>query len=159
MDLDIKEHKKNPLMKREEYEIKLDHSGKPTPSRQEIVLMLVKKLKSKQDLIIVDKIFTGEGKSISNVKALVFKKTNDIPKGKLEKMKAREKKKAKPAETETSMEKPAEPQAEQTETPKEEVNAEKPTEEQKAEEPREEAPEEKKEELTEEKPNKEENKD
>lgn len=95
MKLEVLEHKKNPLMHREEFLIGLDHSGKPTPNRKEILSELVKELKTKEDLIIIDKIFNKAGKSASEARVLVYKKPGDVPKYKLEKMKRRLEKKKK----------------------------------------------------------------
>jgi len=137
MKFDILEHKKNPLMHREEFLIGLDHSGKPTPNRKEIMSELVKELKTKEDLIIIDKIFNKVGKPSSEARVLVYKKPGDVPKYKLEKMKRRleKKKKEKPAtpaekpEAAEGEKKPAEAKPEEQEAGKEEKKEEKPAEE------------------------------
>jgi ribosomal protein S24E len=152
MNLNMVDTKKNPLMKREEYEISIDHAGKATPSRQEILKEVAKKTGNKADLVIVDRIFTDAGKSVSKVRALAYAKTEDIPKGKLEKMKSRSKKKAEPAAEAVeqdaateSEEKPAEeeqkketeekePEAPAEEKPEEPKKEEKPAEPEKVEE-------------------------
>ncbi len=145
MKLDVLEHKKNPLMHREEILVGLDHSGKPTPNRKDIMSELVKKLKTKEDLIIIDKIFTTTGKSASEARVLVYKKPGDIPKYKIEKMKRRmeKKKKEKPApkpEEKKEEAKPAEGEAKPEEEAKEDKPAEQPKEESKPEEKKEETP-------------------
>ena len=127
------EQKKNPLMNRDEYVFNLDHSGKPTPSRHDILKEVAKEVKASEDVIIIDKIMSRSGVSISEVSTLVYKKKDDIPKGKLEKMKRRMVKKKKedtapaPAPAEVPKEeKPAESEEETKSEgePKEEKPAE-----------------------------------
>lgn len=93
MKIEIKEEKKNSLMKREEVTIRAEHSGKATPSRRDLLKEIATRLKSNEDLIIIDKIFSAKGRCQSNITVLVYKKKNDIPKDKLEKMKRRLEKK------------------------------------------------------------------
>lgn len=89
MEIKIIEHKDNPLLDREEYWVKLGHEGKPTPTRRDILSFVSKELKSKEDLIIIDKIFSSKGEASSKVKVFVYKKKDSIPKYQLEKMKRR----------------------------------------------------------------------
>ena len=141
MKLQKTEHKKNPLLKRDEYVFLLDHSGKPTPSRQEILKDLAKELKASEDAIVIDKIISKPGSSVSDAKVLVYKKKEDIPKGKLEKMtpkkKAAEASSEKPPEEETS-EKEQKAEEEKTGEEKPEGSAEPEKEEPKSEEKQEE---------------------
>jgi small subunit ribosomal protein S24e len=137
MTVKIVERKKNPLLKREDVHALLEHPGKPTPSREEMLPNLEKTLKAKKDLILIDKIFSIKGKCESKLKIFVYSKKDDIPKEKLEVIQKRmEKKEAKPeAKTE---EKPAEEKpAEEKEKAKPEEakeGEEKPSEEEKTEE-------------------------
>lgn len=109
MKMEAKERKKNAPMKREEVIFSVNHERKATPSRADLLKEVASKLKVKDDLLIIDKIFNTTGKPESEVTVLVYKKKDDIPKGKLEKMKRRmEKKKKKPAEEPKPAEKPAE---------------------------------------------------
>lgn len=159
MKVEILEQKKNPLLKREEVSVSLEHPGKATPSRKEILPELAKALKSREDLLIIDKIFSVPGKNISEARVLAYKKKDEIPKNKLEKMKGRmapSKKPAAPAPAEAPKEgeKPPEgakegaapaeekPAEEKKEVPAEEKKGEAPEEEAK---PEEKPPEEKKE--------------
>ncbi len=98
MVVKIIEQRKNPLLKREEVRCIFEHPGKATPSRSEMLPELEKVLKTKKELIIIDKIFSLKGKGESKVHILVYKKKEDIPKGKLEKMERRMRKKGKPAQ-------------------------------------------------------------
>lgn len=152
--MEIVDQKKNPLMKREEVVFSLEHKGKATPSRMDMIKEIASKLNVKEDLLIIDRIISAKGNSKSSVKVLTYKKADDIPKGKLDKMKARlEKAKKKAAE--------AKPEKKPTETKEEakegkekgpaevkeatEAKEEKPAEEAKPEEKPAEAKEEKKE--------------
>jgi small subunit ribosomal protein S24e len=114
MGVKVIEEKKNPLLKREEIYCILEHPDKATPSREEMLPDLESVLKTKKDLIIIDKIFSFRGKGESKVRVLTYKKKEDIPKEKLEKMKRRMEKK-----------KPEEKQAEEEKAPE----VEKPSEE------------------------------
>lgn len=106
--MEIVDQKKNPLMKREEVVFSLEHKGKATPSRMDMIKEIASKLNVKEDLLIIDKIISASGDSKSSVKVLTYKKAGDIPKGKLDKMKARlEKVKKKAAEAKPEK-KPAE---------------------------------------------------
>jgi neurofilament heavy polypeptide len=166
MKFEIVKDKKNPAMKRDEHLISIEHKGEATPSRQEIMKGAAKLLKTKEDLIIVDKIISNRGIQSSMVYVLSYRKKDDVPKYKLDKMNARmEKVKAKkeaakekaaeaPAPKEEAAgegtaetgepakeEKPAETGENAKEEPKQEEPAEEEkTEEQPAEEKREEAP-------------------
>ncbi len=150
MKLDVREKKSNPLMKREEVWVSVEHLEAPTPKRAELLEGAVKLLKTKKELVIIDKIFSERGRGGSEVKVLVYKSEKDIPKDKAEKMKRRMgKKKAAPAEA-APAEKPAEGEAkaeEKKEEAKPEEKEEEKKEEPKAEEKKEEKPAEKKEET------------
>lgn len=87
--MEVFSQKKNSLMRREEAWIRLDHAGKPTPPRKDIIADIAKHFKAKEDSVIVDKIFSEFGKPSSRVKVLVYSKAEEIPKAKLEKMKIR----------------------------------------------------------------------
>lgn len=134
MKIEILEHKKNPLMKREEAWVSVEHPGGATPRRAEILAGLAKKLGAKPELVIIDKIFSETGKALTRVRVQVYKSKEGIPKFKLEKMERRMKKAEKKKE-----EKPAPPaEAKPAEAPKEEKPAEeKPKEEAKPEEKKE----------------------
>ncbi|MBL7206142.1 MAG: hypothetical protein ISS36_00915 [Candidatus Aenigmarchaeota archaeon] len=117
---EILEQKKNPLLKREESWILIEHKGKPTPKRDEILSEISKVLKSKDELIIIDKVFSQKGKSASRVKVLAYSKKEDIPESKLEKMKRRALplgKRGKSKEGEASGDAPSEAPTKATEKP------------------------------------------
>lgn len=118
MKFEMLKEKKNPAMKRDEHLISLEHKGKATPSRPEIMKEVAKLLKTKEELIIIDKILSNKGVQSSKVYVLSYRKRDEMPKYKLDKMKERmEKIKPKKA----AEEKPAE-----AEQPKEEQPVEEP---------------------------------
>jgi len=125
MKTEVKEQKKNPLLKRNEAVISIVHAGKATPSRVDILEIASKELKVDKQLIIVDSVFTEAGRNISNARILTYSKKEDIPEYKLKKMKSKKKQaegeakpEEKPKEDKPKGEKPAE-------KPKEDKPAEK----------------------------------
>lgn len=58
MKTEIIDKKENALLKRQEVLVKVDHEGKATPTRKELLSEMAKNLKAKEDLIIIDKIFS-----------------------------------------------------------------------------------------------------
>ena len=107
---------KNHLMKRTDYIINVVHSSQATPTRTVLVKEIAKLLKIKEDVILVEKIFSERGKAESIVKVYVYKDKKDIPKHKLDKL-AKRASKNKGAEQPAPAEKPAE-------APKEEAKPE-----------------------------------
>lgn len=97
MSLEIKSKQENPLLKREKVWVSLEHPGRPTPQRANLLKEISKKLGAKEELVIVDKIFSTKGGAASDIKVFVYKKKEDVPKDKLEKMKRRMEKKKKEA--------------------------------------------------------------
>jgi len=125
MSMKISDQKKNPLMKREEVWVSFEHTGKATPTRKDMLTEISKALKSKEELVIIDKIFTDKGVAESKAKVFVYKKKEDIPKDKLDKMQRRMNKKKKgAAATEEAPKAEAKPE-EKKEEPKTEEKAEK----------------------------------
>ncbi|NIO19418.1 MAG: hypothetical protein GTN76_01385 [Candidatus Aenigmarchaeota archaeon] len=138
MTVKIVDQKKNPLLKREEVYVIFEHPDKATPSRKDMLPVLEKSLKTKKDLIIIDKIFSIRGRGESKVHVFTYSKKEDVPKDKLEKMQRRMERKTKGE---------AKPEEKKEESPKEEKKEEeKPEEPEKKEEVKEEESEEKKEE-------------
>ncbi|MBI4020033.1 MAG: hypothetical protein HY367_01765 [Candidatus Aenigmarchaeota archaeon] len=85
----VLEERKNPILHRDEMVFEIGHEGRATPSRKEMLESLAGHLKAQKEHIIVDKVFNLAGHGKSRVKVLVYKKPEDIPKGKLEKMQRR----------------------------------------------------------------------
>jgi ribosomal protein S24E len=114
MSVKIVEHKKNPLMNREEIRAVFEHLGKPTPKREEILPYLEKTLKVEGSLILIDKIFTQKGRGESDLKVFVYEKGEDMPRRNLEVIQKRaEKKKGAKGETAAEAPKKEEHKAEQ----------------------------------------------
>jgi ribosomal protein S24E len=89
MALKIDSHKKNALLKRDEYWVSMDHEGKATPKRAEMLDEIAGAIKAHKENIIVDKIFSKSGKAASSVRVLAYHNAADIPVAKMEKMKKR----------------------------------------------------------------------
>jgi len=89
MSVKIESRRKNPLLKREEAWIVIEHEGKATPKRADIIGEAAKAMKADKELLIIDKIFSREGKAASAARVLVYEKSDLIPAAKAEKMKRR----------------------------------------------------------------------
>ena len=128
MNLEIANQKKNLLLGRREIEFQIE--GKPTPSRAQIKLELAKKLKAKEQLIVIDLVDQKTGYNIISGRAKVYDSEGVMSKVELDyrsKRGVKEKKEgAPPVRTEAvapaEAEKPAENPAE--EAPAEEALAE-----------------------------------
>jgi ribosomal protein S24E len=107
MKIEIVSQKKNPLMGREDIHMRINHEGQRTPSRQEILKEVARSLKSSEDRVIIDRIFTVQGQAVSDAKVLAYEKKEGVPAYKMNKMKRRMKTKA-----EAAQEAPAEKKAE-----------------------------------------------
>jgi len=81
--------KKNALMARTEAWARVEHAGKPTPTRKDVLAEAARHFKAKEDCVIIDKIFSEAGKGASRVKVLVYGKPEAIPKAKSDAMKIR----------------------------------------------------------------------
>jgi ribosomal protein S24E len=77
----------NLLMAREEIIASVE--AEKTPSRKDVISSLASALKTKEDLIIVNKISGSTGKRSFQINAFVYKKTEDMPSYETERMKAR----------------------------------------------------------------------
>jgi ribosomal protein S24E len=78
MKIEIVEKNKNPLLKRDEIELKIEHEG-PTPSRTALLTEIAKELKVDQKHIIINKILKQSGLKMVKVKAELYKNVEDIP--------------------------------------------------------------------------------
>ncbi len=144
MKADIVSEKENPLRKRKEYWLMVEHDGKQTPSRQELLPQVAKKLGTKEDITVLDKIFSERGTAKSRVKVQVYSDRKEVPKEKLDKQARKVKKflekkqaaEAAPEKKEEAEQKTEEAApAEEHEEEKEEPATEEPGEEEPAEEP------------------------
>ena len=80
MDIKILEKKENKLLNRLEVRFAVDHSGKPTPKREEIRKKLCALLNCKENTMIIKKLITPFGKNITIGKANVYKSHDDLKK-------------------------------------------------------------------------------
>ncbi|MCD6496586.1 MAG: hypothetical protein J7K54_04915 [Candidatus Aenigmarchaeota archaeon] len=128
MKTEIISEKDNPLMKRKEYWLMVDHAGKETPNRHDLLPAIAKKLGSKEDLTLLDKIFTERGAAQSRVKVMVYSKKDDVPAGKLARQERKVKKFLEKSAKTGKAESAEEPQPEKAEAesePKDDAQPEK----------------------------------
>lgn len=92
MKIEVTSEKENPLRKRKEYWLMADHGGKETPSRHDLLPEVAKALKSKEDLTVIDKIFSERGIAKSRVKVMIYGDKKEVPKEKLERQERKVKK-------------------------------------------------------------------
>jgi ribosomal protein S24E len=162
MKYELKDRKKNALMKRDEAVVAINHEGKSTPNRKDVMSEAAKLLKTKPENLVVTKISTSGGSSCSDAKIYVYSKKEDIPEWRVKKFEARIAK-IKPPKPLPSENKPAEPKAGEAPAPPaegeapasvaEEVKEEAPSEEKSSEEHvKEESPADEKKDDSEEKP-------
>ena len=85
MDVKILSEQENALLKRREVVAEVSHPGKATPHRKEMIEWLAKSLKARDELVIVEKVFTSSGTASCQARVLVYQKKEDIPREKLEK--------------------------------------------------------------------------
>ncbi len=78
MKIEIVTEKDNPLRKRKCCWLSVEHPGKETPSRYEVLPEVVKKLGAKEELVVIAKIFSERGDAKSAIKVLVYKDKKDI---------------------------------------------------------------------------------
>ena len=81
---EVESEKDNPLMKRKQYWLSVEHAGKETPARYELLPEIAKTLKSKPELTLIDKIFSERGGAKSRAKVMVYRDRREIPDAKLE---------------------------------------------------------------------------
>ena len=74
MELKVVSEKENPFFERREIIARIEHHGKPTPSKKEVEEYLAKKFGVEVTHIIIDYIFTETGIGESKVKAKIYKK-------------------------------------------------------------------------------------
>lgn len=90
MKISIMNEKNNPLMKRKELLIDIDHSGGATPAKAAIQIFLSKVLKKDAEHIDVRNIFSDHGKAKSRAKIFVWEEKR-IAKEEVKEKKAEEK--------------------------------------------------------------------
>ncbi|MEC9332870.1 MAG: 30S ribosomal protein S24e [Candidatus Thermoplasmatota archaeon] len=134
MELEIEEKNDNPILQRQEIQIVIKHENKSTPKRNDVIQSLVKELKAKKDLIIIDHLKNKYGKAETRGYAKIYSNIDALnrieTKPSIARQKPSEKKTQKAKETKKEEkdespkeEKPVEKSAEE-ETPSKEEKAE-----------------------------------
>lgn len=100
MKIDITKEKENPLLKRKEISVKIDHPEEATPSKAALQQLVAKQLNVEIEKTDVRYIFSGTGTASSRAAVFLWneKKVEDLSKIKKEK-KTEEKKETKKDET------------------------------------------------------------
>ncbi len=89
MNIEIVHTKENPLLERQEVEVLVKHDSASTPKRADLLVELASKLKTEQELLILETIKTNKGQAQTIGRVLVYQKKESVPKDKLEKMQNR----------------------------------------------------------------------
>lgn len=72
MKIEIKEQKKNPLLKREEVRFEVNHSGEETPKRNAVAEEIAKMFKTKRNSVVIDELKGRYGIGMSDGYAKVY---------------------------------------------------------------------------------------
>jgi ribosomal protein S24E len=81
MKTEIISHKENHLMKRKDYWLSVEHEGKETPNRHDMLPEVARKLHADEGTVVICKIFSERGRGASRVKVQVYTDAKHIPKG------------------------------------------------------------------------------
>jgi len=73
MELEIISKKDNPLLDRTELEVLAHHTGKPTPTRDEVREHVAAAMKAKKDVVLVDHMESTFGKGVTRGYVKVYK--------------------------------------------------------------------------------------
>jgi small subunit ribosomal protein S24e len=100
MKIDIVNEKNNPLLKRKELSIEIEHDSAATPAKAALQHLLSKQLNKDLEFIDIRNIFSGGGVPKSKAKVFVWeeKKAQDLSKIVKVKKEAKPKEEEKPAE-------------------------------------------------------------
>ncbi|MBU5682711.1 MAG: 30S ribosomal protein S24e [Candidatus Aenigmatarchaeota archaeon] len=74
MEIKIIQEKNNPLLKRKELLLEIDHSNKATPSREELANEISKMFNVEKEKIVIDYILSIRGCSKSKAKVKIYEK-------------------------------------------------------------------------------------
>lgn len=72
MNFEIENKRQNLLQKRWEVEFKVEHSGQPTPTRDELRQKVAEAMKAKKECVIIDNTTTATGLGVSRGYAKVY---------------------------------------------------------------------------------------
>jgi len=74
MEIKIIQEKNNPLLKRKELLLEIDHNNKATPSREELANEISKMFNVEKEKIVIDYILSIRGYSKSKAKIKIYEK-------------------------------------------------------------------------------------
>ncbi|MEM5797897.1 MAG: hypothetical protein QXP39_00620 [Candidatus Aenigmatarchaeota archaeon] len=94
MKLEVVQERDNPILKRKELLLNIEHTGKATPTRVELLPVIAKQVNVDEKHIIIDYIRTSTGTNNSLVKVQIYQNIENIPREKTMKMAKRTKVKA-----------------------------------------------------------------
>lgn len=80
MKVEIVDKVENPLFKRTELKLRVDHAGAPTPKRLEVRSQLAALLGVAEDLVIIEKISSSHGKQVALGIARVYASKEQLEK-------------------------------------------------------------------------------
>lgn len=92
----ITKNTENPLLSRTRLEIEIPHNRKPTPKKTDITKAIADLMKTTENLVVVEHIYTAFSSGISNVIAYIYKDENALKRMQIKKKKKKEKKAAEP---------------------------------------------------------------
>lgn len=72
MKIEIKEQKKNPILKREEVRFEINHAGEETPTRNAVAEEMAKIFKAKRNSVVIDEVKGRYGIGISDGYAKIY---------------------------------------------------------------------------------------
>jgi len=72
MEIKILQEKNNPLLKRKEVLLEIDHSGRATPSREELTNELIKMFNKEKEKIVIDYILSSRGYPRAKAKVKIY---------------------------------------------------------------------------------------
>jgi len=72
MEIKILQEKNNPLLKRKELLLEIDHTGRATPSREELTSELMKMFNKEKEKIVIDYILSSRGQPKAKAKVKIY---------------------------------------------------------------------------------------
>lgn len=74
MEIKVLQEKNNPLLKRKEIMLEIDHTGKATPSREQLLSELTKIFNVEREKIVIDYILSQRGYPKAKAKIKIYEK-------------------------------------------------------------------------------------
>ena len=79
MSVSVVSVKENPLLKRKEAVIAIEHKGKTTPTRKDLIAQSAKALGASPETVIVDQILSANGIGTSQARVYAYESAELIP--------------------------------------------------------------------------------